>query len=145
MLKATCQIYKYSYYKPLSKVEFIYFNLKRDYEEGTTIAYSNTDDKRFYQEYTVKLNNTSKKDFLDIIKKMNPNYKATEKMNDVKLNISIDEIKTDLENLEKQLKCPSFYYTGMYAPEFYNEEYGMIESPSPYWIYLECGKSIFLD
>lgn len=138
-------IYKYSYYKPLSKVEFIYFNLKRDYEEGTTIAYSNTDDKRFYQEYTVKLNDTSKKDFLDIIKKMNPNYKATEKMNDVKLNISIDEIKTDLEKLEKQLKCPSFYYTGMYAPEFYNEEYDMIESPSPYWIYLECGKSIFSD
>lgn len=138
-------VYKYSYYKPLSKEEFIYFNLTKDYEEGNTIAYSNIDDKQFWTEFTLQLNDTTKKYFLDVIKKMNPDYKPTEKMNDVTLDISYDEVKPYLEDLENKLNVLSFYYTGMYAPETYNEKYDMIDSPSPYWIYLECGRGIFSE
>ena len=76
---------------------------------------------------------------------MNPDYDTDEKMSDVTLDVSIDEIKPYLEKLEQQLKVPSFYFTGMFAPETYNEKYDLVDSPSPYWIYLECGEDIFLE
>lgn len=138
-------VYKYSYYRPLSKVEFVYFNLTKDYKEGTTIAYSDISDKNYYVENTVILNDSSKKDLLYVIKKLNPNYKMTEKMNDVTIKCSMDEIKPDLKWLEEKLRIRSFYYTGMYASEWYNKREKMIDSPSPYWIYLQCGKNIFTN
>ena len=138
-------VYKYSYYRPLSKVEFVYFNLTKDYKEGTTIAYSDISDKNYYVENTVILNDSSKKDLLYVIKKLNPNYKMTEKMNDVTIKCSMDEIKPDLKWLEEKLRIRSFYYTGMYASEWYNKWEKMIDSPSPYWIYLQCGKKIFTN
>jgi hypothetical protein len=97
-------VYKYDYYRPLSKVEFVYFNLTKDYKEGTTIAYANTDDEKYWGEYTIQLNDISKKQFLDVIKKMNPKYKITEKMNDVTLNQSMNQIKPYLEKLRETAK-----------------------------------------
>jgi hypothetical protein len=101
-------------------------------------------DEQSWSEYTLRLNDTTKQLFLAVIRKMNPDYKPTEKMNDVTLHVSMADIKPDLKNLEKHLKVPSFYYTGMYASETYNKEYDLIDSQSPYWFYLECGKRIFL-
>jgi hypothetical protein len=93
---ASYDVYKYFYYKPLSKVEFTYFNLTKDYQEGTTIAYSMTDEQS-WSEYTLRLNDTTKQLFLAVIRKMNPDYKPTEKMNDVTLHVSMGEIKQDLK------------------------------------------------
>lgn len=106
----------------MSKEEFIYFNLTKDYKEGNTVAYFNTEDKKFWPEYTLRLDAVMKKYFLHVIKKMNPDYRPEEKMNDVVLQMDAEEVKPYLEELEKKLKVSYFYYTGMYAPEAYNKK-----------------------
>lgn len=138
-------VYQYTYYKPMSKEEFIYFNLTKDYETGNTAAYSGISGETFWPQFTVRLDDTAKTYFLDVIHKMNPDYQSEEKMNDVVLNMDAEEVKPYLEELEKKLDIASFYYTGMYASETYNEEYDMVDSPSPYWIYLKSGKQIFSE
>ncbi len=133
---------KYYYYKPLEKSEFIYFNLIRDYKKGETIEYTDTKGDMFI-EHEVRLDYNKRKLFLGVIKTINPQFKLDEKMTDIKIDCSIESLKPLMKSLEKELKIKSFYYTGMYAPEKYNDKFDAIDSPSPYWIYLECTKGIF--
>lgn len=62
--------YKYNYFKPLNKAEFIYFNLTNDYKRNSTIAfYKPKKEKQMWGIYTKKLGDIEKEYFLHVIKK----------------------------------------------------------------------------
>jgi hypothetical protein len=77
--------------------------------------------------YARVLNDTEKEYFLEVIKKINPSYKSSEKMKDVKINFSYSDIKAYLKELEEKLNIYSLYCTGINS-----------NGNSPYWVYTEC-------
>lgn len=128
--------YKYNYFKPLNKAEFVYFNLTTDYKKGGTLAYYEPKENSTWGIYTKKLNDIEKEYFLSIIKKINPSYSNSEKMNDIHIDMSYSEMKPYLKELEEKLGIVSFYYTGMNDTGYYNKGYK--DSNSPYWVYKKC-------
>lgn len=134
----TYDYYKYNYFKPLNKAEFVYFELVSDYNKGFTTAFYEPKGKGMWGTYEVKLNNTSKEYFLDVIKKINPSYHNSEKMKDVKINISYAGMQPYLKELEEKLNIYSLYYTGMNSPVYYVKGYGYSSHNSPYYIYRDC-------
>jgi len=123
--------YKYNYFKPLNEAEFVYFELVSEYKRGFTTAFVETKGNRMWGTYGRILNDTEKEYFLEVIKKINPSYKSSEKMKDVKINFSYSDIKPYLKELEEKLNIYSLYYTGMNSSGGYNYN-------SPYYVYKEC-------
>ena len=121
--------YKYNYFKPLNEAEFVYFELVSEYKRGVTTAFVETKGNRMWGTYERILNDTEKEYFLEVIKKINPSYKSSEKMKDVKINFSYSDIKPYLKELEEKLHIYSLYYTGMNSTRWYN---------SPYHVYTKC-------
>ena len=130
--------YKYNYFKPLNEAEFIYFELVSDYKKGITTAFIEPKGNKMWGTYERILNNTEKEYFLEVIKKINPSYKSSEKMKDVKINFSYSDIKPYLKELEEKLHIYSLYYTGMDSPEDYIKGIGYFNHNSPYHVYTEC-------
>jgi len=121
--------YKYNYFKPLNKAEFVYFELVSEYKKGVATAFIEPKGNRMWGTYGKILNDTEKEYLLEVIKKINPSYKNSEKMKDVKINFSYSDIKPYLKELEEKLHIYSLYYTGMNSTRWYN---------SPYHVYTEC-------
>lgn len=136
---------KYQYCKPMTKVEFIYFELKSEYEKGYISAYIENGDSgdQYWATRKVALNENEKRKVKQLLLLLNPNYSKKEKVTDVNLSMTYDEIKPYLKKLEKDLKCNTYYYTGMEAKEIFNQKEGWIDSASPYWLYLMTNLSIY--
>lgn len=131
--------YKYNYFKPLNKAEFIYFNLTNDYKRNSTIAfYKPKKEKQMWGIYTKKLGDIEKEYFLHVIKKINPSFDISEKMDDVSISMGYSKMKPYLKELEKKLNIRSFYYAAMNSPTYYVKGYK--SSNSPYWVYKKCTK-----
>ncbi len=123
--------YKYNYFKPLNEAEFVYFELVSEYKRGVTTAFIEPKGNGMWGTYGRILNDTGKEYLLEVIKKINPSYKSSEKMKDVKINFSYSDIKPYLKELEEKLNIYSLYYTGMNSSGGYNYN-------SPYYVYKEC-------
>ena len=121
--------YKYNYFKPLNEAEFVYFELVSEYKKGVATAFIEPKGNRMWGTYGKILNDTEKEYLLEVIKKINPSYKNSEKMKDVKINFSYSDIKPYLKELEEKLHIYSLYYTGMNSTRWYN---------SPYHVYTKC-------
>lgn len=119
--------YKYNYFKPLNKAEFVYFELVSEYKRGVATAFIEPKGNGMWGTYARVLNDTEKEYFLEVIKKINPSYKSSEKMKDVKINFSYSDIKPYLKELEEKLNIYSLYCTGINS-----------NGNSPYWVYTEC-------
>jgi len=119
--------YKYNYFKPLNEAEFVYFELVSEYKRGVATAFIEPKGNRMWGTYGKILNDTEKEYFLEVIKKINPSYKSSEKMKDVKINFSYSDIKAYLKELEEKLNIYSLYCTGINS-----------NGNSPYWVYTEC-------
>ena len=119
--------YKYNYFKPLNEAEFVYFELVSEYKRGVTTAFVEPKGNGMWGTYERILNNTEKEYLLEVIKKINPSYKSSEKMKDVKINFSYSDIKAYLKELEEKLNIYSLYCTGINS-----------NGNSPYWVYTEC-------
>ncbi len=123
----TYDYYKYNYFKPLNEAEFVYFELVSEYKRGVTTAFVEPKGNGMWGTYERILNNTEKEYLLEVIKKINPSYKSSEKMKDVKINFSYSDIKPYLKELEEKLNIYSLYCTGINS-----------NGNSPYWVYTEC-------
>ncbi len=134
----TYDYYKYNYFKPLNKAEFVYFELVSDYKKGVTTAFFEPKGNGMWGTYKRTLNYTEKEYFLEVIKKINPSYKNSEKMKDVKINFSYSGMQPYLKELEEKLHIYSLYYTGMNSPGYYIKGAGYSYVNSPYYIYKEC-------
>ncbi|MCI9078590.1 MAG: ABC transporter permease [Lachnospiraceae bacterium] len=121
--------YKYNYFKPLNEAEFVYFELVSEYKKGVATAFIEPKGNRMWGTYGKILNDTEKEYLLEVVKKINPSYKNSEKMKDVKINFSYSDIKPYLKELEEKLHIYSLYYTGMNSTRWYN---------SPYHVYTKC-------
>ncbi len=119
--------YKYNYFKPLNEAEFVYFELVSEYKRGVATAFIEPKGNGMWGTYARVLNDTEKEYFLEVIKKINPSYKSSEKMKDVKINFSYSDIKPYLKELEEKLNIYSLYCTGINS-----------NGNSPYWVYTEC-------
>ena len=119
--------YKYNYFKPLNEAEFVYFELVSEYKRGVATAFIEPKGNGMWGTYARVLNDTEKEYFLEVIKKINPSYKSSEKMKDVKINFSYSDIKAYLKELEEKLNIYSLYCTGINS-----------NGNSPYWVYTEC-------
>lgn len=119
--------YKYNYFKPLNEAEFVYFELVSEYKRGVVTAFIEPKGNGMWGTYARVLNDTEKEYFLEVIKKINPSYKSSEKMKDVKINFSYSDIKPYLKELEEKLNIYSLYCTGINS-----------NGNSPYWVYTEC-------
>ncbi len=119
--------YKYNYFKPLNEAEFVYFELVSEYKRGVATAFIEPKGNGMWGTYARVLNDTEKEYFLEVIKKINPYYKSSEKMKDVKINFSYSDIKAYLKELEEKLNIYSLYCTGINS-----------NGNSPYWVYTEC-------
>lgn len=119
--------YKYNYFKPLNEAEFVYFELVSEYKRGVATAFIEPKGNGMWGIYARVLNDTEKEYFLEVIKKINPSYKSSEKMKDVKINFSYSDIKPYLKELEEKLNIYSLYCTGINS-----------NGNSPYWVYTEC-------
>lgn len=126
--------YKYNYFKPLNKAEFVYFELVSDYKKGITTICGSPEGTGWWGSHKRILNDTEKGYFLEIIKKINPAYKDSEKMADVHINMSYSDIKPYLYGLEEKLHIYSIYYTGMNDPGYFNG-IKQIYDNSPYFKY----------
>lgn len=136
----TYDYYKYNYFKPLNEAEFVYFELVSEYKRGVTTAFVEPKGNGMWGTYERILNNTEKEYLLEVIKKINPSYKSSEKMKDVKINFSYSDIKPYLKELEEKLNIYSLYYTGMNSTGYYYIKGIKYYSNgnSPYWVYTEC-------
>ncbi len=123
----TYDYYKYNYFKPLNEAEFVYFELVSEYKRGVATAFIEPKGNGMWGTYARVLNDTEKEYFLEVIKKINPSYKSSEKMKDVKINFSYSDIKAYLKELEEKLNIYSLYCTGINS-----------NGNSPYWVYTEC-------
>lgn len=117
--------YEYEYCKPLSKQEFIYFNLTKDYKKNSTLVFLT----ERWVPTPVTLTEEESSYIYDIILKMNPDYRRDEKMSEVQIRLKYSQLKPLLKELEHLLRANSFYYTcfkwpvyGMYQYERYQEE-----------------------
>ena len=93
---------KYQYCKPMTKVEFIYFELKDEYEKGYISAYignGDSGDQYYWATQKVALNENEKRKVKQILLLLNPNYSKKEKVTDVNLSMTYDEIKPYLKKL----------------------------------------------
>lgn len=126
--------YKYNYFKPLNKAEFVYFELVSDYKKGITTICGKPEGTGWRGSHTRILNNTERGYFLEVIKKINPAYKASEKMAGVHINMSYNDIKPYLYGLEEKLHIYSIYYTGMNDPGYFNGVKYVYDN-SPYFKY----------
>lgn len=129
--------YKYNYFKPLNEAEFVYFELVSDYKKGVTEAYSGHSANGVRSTFTKKLDDTEKGYLLDVIKKINPDYQDSEKMNDVQINMLYTDIQPYLKELEEKLGIYSLYYTGMAGTADF-KDYLYASFMSPYLVYKEC-------
>lgn len=126
--------YKYNYFKPLNKAEFVYFELVSDYKRGITTICGSPEGTGWWGSHTRILNDTEKDYFLEVIKKINPGYKDSEKMADVHINMSYTDIEPYLYGLEEKLHIYSIYYTGMNDPGYFNGIKYVYDN-SPYFKY----------
>lgn len=120
--------YKYNYFKPLNEAEFVYYELVSEYKRGVATAFVEPKGNGMWGTYRRILNDTEKEYLLEVIKKINPSYKSSEKMKDVKINFSYSDIKPYLKELEEKLNIYSLYYTGINSNGV----------NSPYWVYTAC-------
>lgn len=134
----TYDYYKYNYFKPLNKAEFVYFELVSDYKKGFTTAFYKPEGEDMWGTYEIELNDKGKEYFLEVIKKINPSYHGSEKMKNVKINMHYSEMQPYLKELEEKLNIYSLYYTGMNAPLYYVKGYRYTSCNSPYYIYRDC-------
>lgn len=124
----TYDYYKYNYFKPLNEAEFVYYELVSEYKRGVATAFVEPKGNGMWGTYRRILNDTEKEYLLEVIKKINPSYKSSEKMKDVKINFSYSDIKPYLKELEEKLNIYSLYYTGINSNGV----------NSPYWVYTAC-------
>lgn len=115
--------YKYNYFKPLTKAEFVYFELVSDYKRGITVAFFEPKGNGMWGTYERTLNSTEREYFIEVIKKINPSYKDSEKMKDASINLSYSQMRPYLKELEEKLKIYSLYYTGIKSNTWHNCPY----------------------
>lgn len=126
---------QYAYMKPLNKAEFVYFTLVQDYQNGYTATYQKGDEEDLLrQRHRVRhLNEAERKRYLQVIRKINPAYRASEKKEEVRVQLTYAQIRPLLRELEKHMSMRS-YYSVLDAPVHETTD-GRKVSESPYRLY----------
>ena len=100
----------YYYGKPLSSGEYTYFKLKEDIKYGSIIVYGGEEGNGIPVE--LELNDEIRDRIRNIITKINPDYKANEKMPDVNIAQNDEEIIKLVREFEKTIGYRTNYHYG---------------------------------
>ena len=100
----------YYYGKPLSYGEYTYFNLKEDIKYGSMLVYGGEEENGIPVD--LELNDEIRDRIRNIIIKINPDYKANEKISDVNIALNDEEIIKLVREFEKTIGYRTNYRYG---------------------------------